>query len=66
MKSSQDVAGTLDVPNVVFTRWDQLPGQIPLKYSYDTNMQYLYRYQICNINLKRLFANVVRRILGVV
>ena len=41
---------------VAFTRWDQLRGQIPLKYSHVTNMQ----------SLRRLSADLVRRSVGVV
>ena len=41
---------------VVFTGWDQLRGQIPLKYSHGTNMQ----------SLRRLSADLVRRSVGVV
>ena len=41
---------------VVFTRWDQVRGQISLKCSQDTNMQ----------SLRRLSADLVRRSVGVV
>ena len=40
---------------VVFTRWDQLRGQIPLKYSHGTYTQ----------SLRRLSADLVRRSVGV-
>ena len=41
---------------VVFTRWDQVRGQISLKCSHDTNVQ----------SLRRLSADLVRRSVGVV
>ena len=41
---------------VVFTRWDQVRGQIPVKYSNSTNMQ----------SLRCLSADLVRRTIGVV
>ena len=46
----------MDKSLVVFTRWDQLRGHVPLKYSHGTNMQ----------SLRRLSADLVRRRVGLV